>query len=370
MKDTDFVSRRSLLAAGVAASTAFAGCTGSEDPESSDSPDSETDPSTEDSSETQKPSLAEFSYPDGASQDGIDRDALYNAHESALTDAGSLTFSIERTSIHGEHEFSTVATNEYASGAISREVEDDGVTTSVWSPSTEEKAYVQLTSGFETAHRIDSAPDASEVTGLRRVESVLMRVDWGEAKEVVETADGFGVTYEAVGANQDRLPDEVQIEDVSATVTVTEAGYVSELSNEYTEVLGSDKFREDITLSIEAVGDTTVEKPEWADTAMEEGIQFSVTPTDDNTAVAVEMVNGTEIPSEARVTLSSGQHRGTATLPSSLSTGDRLYLGLSDTGELLITEDSTPTNTVELDFFVRTTIRDSGFLLLEHEMQL
>lgn len=399
MEDNIFVSRRSLLATGVALSTTLAGCSSNEDSGSTTTPESTPEGTTtpestpEDTPESTPedtpeptpeetttpeedptPSLSEFDYPNGASQDGLDGAGIYSTHESSLTGAGSLTLTTDRTLTSDSFEQSTTRVNQFDARNIHVEVQQSGdsPTEYRWSPSDTDLTYVQMESGFNTDYRIDNqAPKTNRVTGLDSFEQYLTATEWGEATEVVETADGYGVTYSATGVSQpERIDFGGEIDQYEASATVSESGYVAELTYDLTITFEDGRTRqEQVTASLSKVGGTTVEEPAWASTARKEGVQFNVSLTDSGTAYEVEMVNGDEVPESTRISLNSNQNRGSQRLSQALSVGDTLYVGLSNTGELLLDTEQVPDGVVELSGFTALRMR-SDFPLFVYEERL
>lgn len=380
------MKRRYVLAGAAAASIPLAGCGSSTSDDSGSSDDSaegaggnETEVSggdeTEDESTNQTegaedagPTLDEFSYPDGAARDGVDDAALFGTHESTLVEAGSLTLESERVDRFDGTEFSRTQTNRFDTNDISVELTENGETEQFWSPADEDVAYVRMESGFDQAFRVDErAPQAAEVTGLNEFNRYLTEVEWGAATEVVEVADGFGVVYESVGYS-DRLSFG-EMEEFDAAITVTEAGYVSRLAYAQTEDRDGDTVEIDAEVGVTAVGETTVEEPDWADTAREEGIRFDVAPTDDGTAFRLELTNGDEVSSDARVRLRDDRGSADAGLSRSLSVGDALFVGLSEAGDLLTDSGGAPEGARALTGNIRLTVRTMFPLLTYTQRQ-
>lgn len=361
-------SRRALLASGVALSTAIAGCSGGDDGSSTPSQSGnttvtaeETPTSTEAGTTDPMPSLSEFDYPEGARQDGIDNAALYSTHESTVTDAGSITFTLEQTSTFDGDEFTTTTTNQFSSGDIYREIEEDSRTEFVWSPSGDDQSYVQMESGFDTHYRIDNeSPSSNAVTGLQETRRTLENGDW-EAVEVVESDDGFAVIYEGTG--NDSVNSNPDRESSEGTFTLEDSGYVSEVDYSITY---TDSTLE-ATGTVSSLSETTAEAPSWLDTAKEDGTQFTIEQTSSGTTYRLEMVNGDEIPSEARVSLRDNSGRGESALPSALSVGDSLYVGLSESSELLVDTEEAPTDARALGNDPGLAIREGSFDIFVHE---
>jgi len=369
------LSRRALLAGGVALSTAMAGCSGGEN--SSGTP-ARTETGTEAAEGTPEstgtptdpaPSLSAFDYPDGASREGIDSTALYSTHESTVTGAGSLTLDRERVLDDQYGGFTRRETNEFGSAGIYREIVESDTTEAVWSPSGEDRAYTELSSGFDTVYRIDNqAPDTNEVTGLFQTRLVLEDATWGEATDVVAAGDEFAVRYEATGLeNNRRVAYGNTAESFTATIAVTASGYVRELGYSVSYTQDGETVSVDVTATLSSVGSTTVEAPSWRDTAAENGVQFTGSLTDAGTAYRLEMVNGSGISSDARLSLRDDRGRDDSSLPNALTVGDTLYVGLSQSNELLVGSDGTPDGARELRGSVNVDLSGGPFTLFTDE---
>jgi hypothetical protein len=367
------------LASAAAISIPLAGCSGStsdnstapnastEESSGGDGDGDDSAPQTDDT-EDAGPTLDEFAYPNGADRDGVDGAALFSTHESTLVEAGSLTYEGDRTDVFNGDEFQQTQTNKFDANDISRELTEGEETEQHWSPAGEDVAYVRMESGFDQAYRVDNrAPPTGEVTGLGEFRQYLSEVEWGEATEVVETADGFGVVYESIGYS-DRLGFG-EMEEFDAAVTVTESGYVSELEYAQTMNQGGDTVEFDVASAVTSVGETTVEEPDWADTAREDGVRFDVALTDDGTAFRLELTNGNEVSSDARVRLRDDGGSASSSLPRALSVGDVLFVGLSETGDLLTDENGAPEEARALTGNLRLTV-DTMFPLLAHTRRL
>lgn len=384
MENDSMLSRRSLLATTAALTVGISGCTGggtdaADEPAGQQTDEPTTEPSgTATNTEDPAPSLDEFEYPEGSDQGGVDARALYRTHESTVTGAGSVTVDVNsQREISGDgqtFEDSTAETRSLGSGGIVVEREESDVTETVWSPSDEDAGYVRMEQGFDTAYRIDNqGPSPNEIALLRQVSGFLRGGEWGEATEIVEDGDGYAAVYESTGvADEQRLRIAIPGESISqfdAEIRVSGDGYLSEISFEATAERGSQTFDEDSTIAFRSVGETTVGAPEWVDTAREQGARFDASVTGDGTAVDLEMVNGDDLPSGARLALSTARGRGAATLPDAFSVGDRLYLALSKDGELLVGRDAVPDGATSLGNFARVTIRADGLQFLAEQFQ-
>ncbi|OYR74770.1 DUF7537 family lipoprotein [Halorubrum ezzemoulense] len=369
------MNRRYVLTSAAAVSLPLAGCSGSTPDESAppngseeasdgdDGDDNGSENQTE-STEDAAPTLDDFDYPDGARQDGVDGATLFGTHESTLVEAGSLTHEGERTDVFDDNEFSQTQTSKFDDNAVSREVTENGETERVWSPADEDVAYVRMESGFEQAYRVDErAPPTDEVTGLSEFRRYISEVEWGAATELVETAGGLGVVYESVGYSERLSFGEMR--EFDASITVSDSGFVSQLEYDQTELQGGETIAFDVTAAITAVGDTSVDEPDWADAAREQGVRFDVAFTDDGTAFRVEMTGGDDVSRDARIRLRDERGSASSRLSEPLSVGDVLFVGLSESGGLLIDESEAPAEARPLAGDLRLTVR-TEFPLLTH----
>jgi len=374
-------SRRALLLSGAAVAASLAGCSSDNDespetPEPTPSP-TETGTQTE-TSEDSAPSLEEFEYPAGTSQSGLGPTNLFRTHEATLTDAGSATLTGELTRRSNNFE-ETLALERRLSEeglAILREDTGDGLTENLWASGPDAMAYVKLTSGFNERYRIDNdAPTPSRVVQFDRFRRLLIGAEWSEAIEVIPAgADEYAVTYEATGIADEqplfRLQFGSSIEEFDATIAVSQAGYIRAISYDITTESSDGPRQQVVTTDVEAVGETTVQEPEWAGTAREEGIRFDASATDGGTTLELAMVNGGEVPADARVSLSDPNGRGEATLSNSVTPGDSLFMSLSDSNELLVGTDGASDGGRSLRDFVRATVRYRGFELFVFESEI
>jgi len=394
MREKPKKSRRALLLSGIAAAASLAGCSGGDDkatttPTTTGTTTPTTTETTTTPTETETatptvtpedpaPSLDEFAYPDGANRSGVDSTGLIRTHESTLTDAGSVTLTGEIKKVTDNFEETLVLERRFDDGGIATSREDvgDSLTESLWSPSDESAAYVRLKSGFNERYRIDNeAPNPNQVAEFGRFQRLLHGAEWGEATEVVPAGEEqYAVTYEATGIADEqrllRLQFGESATEFDATIAISQAGYLREISYDLTTETSNGPRQQTVTMTVESVGETTVEEPDWAETAREEGIRFEASTADDGTVVELEMVNGDEIPADARVALSDANGRGMKKLSESVTPGDSLSLSLSDSNELLIETDGTPESARALEEFVRATVRDRGFELFVMESRL
>ena len=387
MSDKAKTTRRLFLGSTVAVSTLIAGCSGqggadTETP--TDAPtdtttrtatETTTDTATETATETQteEPTTVEnFSYPAGASRDGIRASELFQTHRSAIVEGESATVSIDQATDRDGHASSVSLTNRYGPNGVSQVKEAGKLTESLWAPSGEDAGYVEMDTGFEQRYRIDNqAPDPQAVLRLRLIQRLLAGGQWSDATTVVETAAGEpAVVYESTGiANEQDLLRVVfgdELSEFEATISVTEAGYLSGFSYEMTVERDTRTVQQQMTAVVEMVGQTTVEEPSWAGTAQENGVQFTASVSDDAKAIVLELENG-EVPTGIRVQLSSGRF-DTTTLSESVTAGDTLYLSFSEDNSLVVGRNEMPSDSTALEDFAFVNLRDGDFVLFEKDI--
>ncbi|NHN40425.1 hypothetical protein G9C85_02085 [Halorubellus sp. JP-L1] len=387
MSDETKMTRRVLLGSTAAVATALAGCASGEgtattidtatDTETATETATATDTATatETETRTEEPTTLEnFAYPDGASRSGIVGTELFGTHRSSIVDAGSAALGEDRATDRDGRTSSAEFANAYSADGISRVKESGDLTETLWSAASEDAGYVQMDTGFEQAYRIDNeTPDPQEVLRLSQFEGLLVGGEWGEATGLAESENGeHAVSYESTGvANEERLLSVFFGEDVSefeARVWVSEAGYVDEVTYDVTVERGDRTVQQKSTVTVSALGETTVEEPAWAGTARERGVRFSAESTDGGRLVALELTNG-DVSSGVAVNLSARRFaRGE--LAETLTEGDTLYIGLSESGELLNGVNEQPSGSTNLGDFAFVALRDGDFRLFEQDVQL
>lgn len=396
MKQLPTTSRRGLFVTGVALSAALAGCTdGNEsertDPATDSSPEPtettvQTTATTQEPTETAEPTdepaptLENFPYPDGSSRDGITGGLLSDTHRSTLRTVDSATLDARTESSNEDFDETVVDSNRVGSSGVLAEKAHmgNGYVQTTWSAADAQLAHVQHDSGRDERYRIDDdSPARGSVLRFSEFEAILRGTEWTEAVKVVETAAGeYGVVYESSGVADEAALLQIdrgdEIKSHEATVTVSETGHVSglqyDLSVAKPDAYHGDSRRKTET-TVGSVDETTVQEPEWIGTSREEGVRFEVAVTDDKSALEVEMVNGADVPSDALVFLTDFEGAGQGELSNPLTVGDRIYLGLAESGGLLIDTDGTPDDARELispNVNLRMVLR--GFVLLHSQL--
>lgn len=395
MDADSLLSRRAVLAEGVAASVLLAGCSGggggptdtataTGTATATDSPTgTPTGTPTETATPTPEPTTVEnFEYPEGAGQAGIEGGTLYETHRSTIIDAGSVTVDLEQARSDGSFSSSFVQTNAFGSDGLSSVTERGDLTESLWSPGDEEVGYVRMDTGFDQRYRIDNtAPRPQRLIQLPLAESLLAGASWTEALEVEETGGGegeddeaFAVVYEATGVADERTLMEGTlfgdaVSEFTATIAVTAAGYLHRLTYDITVERDGETIQREATAMLGALGTTTVSEPSWAGAARENGVRFSIGAANGGRLVELEMLNGADISGQARANLSaSGVASGSLGQP--VTVGDTLYLGLSGGGDLLVGVNEMPDGATDLGEFAFASLRRNQFTLFEQDFQL
>lgn len=381
MSEQPKTTRRLVLGTVAGMGSLLAGCAGTSSQPTETSTASPTSTPTETATETPtetasptpEPTTVEnFAYPAGASKTGIEPATLYSTHRSAIIDAESVTIDIEQSRDQGDYESSVVQTHAYSQAGIEKTTKESGLTETLWSPAGEEAGFVQLDTGFEQRYRIDNeTPRPERYLRLQVAESLLAGGEWSEAKTVTEASDEeVAVVYEAVGIASEQDLSRVVFGDVTefdAAIAVTEAGYLDELSYDITVERRERTIQQQATLQLGAIGATTVSPPDWESTARDTGVRFSAGVTDDEKAVELELVNGTEIPSGSRIDFSS-ERFGTTTLGQPVAVDDKIYLGFAEDGDVLLEINEMPDGATDLGRYAYVAIYDEQFPLFEQDI--
>lgn len=355
--------RRALLAKGVGVGVLVAGCSGDGDapsptPTGTSDPDStsvggetETETSTSEGS-----ALARFDYPEGTSQSGIEAGQLLATHGTTVRDAGSVTVITEGETRYENRTVSNDVFEAFDAGAVYRRDVGDQLATRSWSPADESVTYVRLDVGDRRRFRIDNRDlSRTPIAELKPLDALLAGAAWGEAREVVETVEGdAAVVYDATGvADEARLLELLsgdQVTGLEATVTVTETGYVEEVTYDLTVDRGDETVGRAATGTVLSVGETTVPEPSWANDAEREGVRFDADIRSTEEHVRLKMVNGETIPEQATVSVSpaADDRSGTAQFDQPLSVGDTLYAGFDEEGRLAADVNELPLTSTKL----------------------
>ncbi len=375
--DREGVGRRALLAKGLVISSALAGCssTGNTETPTTDAAQSPTATATTTATSTEtpsKPTLEEFTYPEGATQEGITDGILYDTHRAAMIDQGAATVEIDRDTNRPNMTRSVTQTNIYTSSGLKSTYETSGLSETRWSPSDGDSTYVRMDTGFEQRYRVENdAVRPQTILGLSLVESITRGVEWSSAKAVTEVGDEYAATYESTGvANEQQLMNALfgdSLSDVTATIAVSSAGYIKRITYEMTVERDQRTVERHSTITVDEVGEATVSEPSWLSTAQEEGVRFEPSTTDDGRFAKLEMVNGAEIPAQAEVSV-SGNGSAFGEVGDAVSEGDVLYLGISESGELLSGVNSRPDSGTALGEFVFVDLRINQFMLFSEEI--
>jgi len=381
--DDGRVSRRALLGGYAGLIAVLAGCSGGGDgsPTPSDGPttptgtdaSTATDTPTETESPTPEgPTVESFDYPPGATREGIAAAQLFDTHRDRLTSAGSATATAEGNTDYGEFTEPISRAGAVGESAVSSTSEGEQVTIRTYSPDGERSALVELSTGFESRYRIDNeAPSPRRLLRFRTFENLLRGVSWGGASEVVER-DGSGgerayaVAYESTGVADEaallRVLFGESVQSVSARIEVASSGTVPHVEYDMTVRRERGEVRRTERIGTGAVGSTDVPTPPWASTARERGIRFKGELTDDNRLAALEMTNGGEVPSGTRASV-SGRQFASGELSSAVTPGDVLYLGVTESEELVSGVNEQPSGATQFEGTPFVSLREGRFEL-------
>ncbi|MFC6755481.1 MULTISPECIES: hypothetical protein [Haloarcula] len=333
-------TRRALLTVGAGACAALAGCGGDGAPtETAPGTDAEQQPTDSPGSDTVDGSGAvEFDYPSGTSESGVENETLRFAHQEKVEAAGSATRTTEST--HGS--LATTDVEKFDDeGNLFSEYRGQLVTQQSWVPADEDVEYVRVEKGDQTAYRIEDPVGGTGGVATLGDTFVFLETVWGPAETVVETDDGPAVRYESdeVDTGDERISNTISSYD--ATLTVTEEGYIREFTFDVTEGESGESTDQSMTTTLSDVGETDLSVPTWLETARSDGVQFEASVRSDGAVFVLSMKNGM-VPADATVELEDDQARKNGALLTSLSPGDTLYVGFSESDELLVHTDEPP----------------------------
>lgn len=269
------MERRTIGVLAVVALVAVAGCsglTGSDDPtDAMPDTDSQTDTRTSSESTTdEQPSLADVSYPAGASESGFDNaSAVATGHADALTESG-YAVSLSQQSVEGDQSselhydvrsdpeakrmLGTLETSSYRNQWYGNETHRHANVTSNGESSLQVR---ERSTDFSETHRQETLSPT--------VQSVLASGNY-TATDVVERDGETAVRYELQEYN---ASDNANFETESATgsVLVGESGVVYEAALVVNGTSDGSDVSLELTYEVTETGDVTVERPDWADDA-------------------------------------------------------------------------------------------------------
>ncbi|PSP75311.1 hypothetical protein BRC81_16075 [Halobacteriales archaeon QS_1_68_20] len=263
------MNRRTVAAVALALAVVLAGCGGSgqQDPGTESTPG---DTPTATATPTPQPFQ---SMPPGVSEQGVtDREALLDAHASAL-DGTSVTVDVDfRLTVDGDGQNVALrgkVTPDDDRGWMQVET-DDGVGTYYTESGT---TYRTVTIDGETSHgttdQVSAIPDSPRFGADSRARDALWNANW-TFDGIVQRDGEHLLRYEATNVT---LPSEVDVDRESAgattsgTLLVDENGVIRHVEVSATVETDQRTVEYGVTVSFSAVGSTTIEAPDWLDQA-------------------------------------------------------------------------------------------------------
>lgn len=263
------MDRRLLATAAVALLAATGGCSllgnGTTTPGAGDGP-------------TATPTAAPFTYPEGFAASGVtDAEAAVATHEDAITALDSFTVTYHAT-IETVNETIRVDYDQPSDLADQEALIRFNVTSdeqfygSTTQYHTGDTVYVRSRGENQTIHRNESRQfNGSTLTARQFVRPLLTEVAYGEATIVQRDGEPMA-RYRATGLENASavFGQGVATENVtafSATLFVDGDGVVRRIEYSATIDRGDSTRTVDATVAVTAVGETTVERPDWVDKA-------------------------------------------------------------------------------------------------------
>jgi len=213
--------------------------------------------------------------------DALAIDALERAHVEAVTGAGSFTVrSTAETSHAGEERPDEWLLPQTLESRFDAETERQAITQTLTEADetteayvTTDEAYIRQAVDGEVQYQRQGLDRSSEdfrtaMEGEART-GVPGLADWNLAYAETTTREGeTAYRYEADAYEGDRgVPAE--IESASATVLVSPAGLVYSIEQSFAGTHEGQEAEVDVTIEYLALGETSVEEPEWLDEAKE-----------------------------------------------------------------------------------------------------
>ena len=270
------MERRTIAILAVVALVAVAGCsglTGSDDPSETEGPTdamTDTDSPGESTTTSGGPSLADVSYPAGATEGGFDNvSAVAAGHADALAES-AYAVSLSQQSTEGNR--SSELRYDVRSNPDSQRVAGTLATSNYrnqwYGNATHQHANV-TTDGSSNLQVRERSTDFSEnhrqETLSPTVRSVLASGNY-TATAVVERNGETAVRYELEAYNASENPD-FETESATGTVVVGESGVVYEASLAVTGTSNGSDVSLELTYEVTETGDVSVERPAWVDDA-------------------------------------------------------------------------------------------------------
>jgi len=267
------MERRTIGILAAVALVAVAGCsglTGSDDPTETEGPTDEMTDTTTDAPAENSTSLADVSYPAGASDDGFDNaSAVAAGHADALAESDyAVSLSQRTTDGNRSEELRYVVRSDLDGQRMLGTLETSGYRNQWFGNETHRHSNV--TSNGESALQVqERATEFSEThrqeTLSPTVRSVLASGNF-TATEVVERDGETAVRYELEEYDASRSGS-FEADSASGSVLVGESGVVYEATLDVNGTSDGSAVSLELTYEVTATGVVSVDRPAWADEA-------------------------------------------------------------------------------------------------------
>lgn len=318
------MTRRTLVLVALAV-VVLAGCLGGPGTETTTTPTDGTGTATVSSEDV--PGVS-----DGALANAT---ALTRANEAGLTEAGG-TARIRRDGPSGLATARLVVGAERATYRLtsSRSADGDAIDTDIWS--NESRRVIRMSSDGDSNYRVVDRRD-DRLNVLTGVTDYLEAGDFTAANEstgngtVVFTADEFVPPSDGHGRF-------TNVSSFTGRLVVGESGLIHALSVSATDEQGTESYSYELL----GTGVDRVAKPDWFDDVPASAtLQTQLRVDVENSSyLAVRNEGGDHVPSNTTISVTSNNTTATATLDTSLVTGDTRYAYIdATTGTLRLTAD-------------------------------
>lgn len=175
--------------------------------------------------------------------------------------------------------------------------------------------------------------------------------DWGPPKIIQREFPGRFELTASRADNPDKLlefhEDTAQIESYEGRMVVDERGFIRRMNTTRTWIEGGEEEIQQYVFTISSLGEVSVQRPTWIETARDQAPSVSVEFVDDRTLVRMVHESGNPIPPETQFNLEAGLDTvvGRTNSSTPIEAGDTVYLYRRTDGEMGLSTGSPPTDT-------------------------
>lgn len=221
------------------------------------------------------PSLSDLSFPDGVSEEGVEnRSALLDAHARALADRSAtvdISFTLSVNGTGQDVDVSAKVVPGSDRGWLRVDLAEGSAEYYTEAGTTYGKVTTESGTTYGTTEAVSAVPETPRFGADRRIADALAAANW--------TADGVvvrdGTRLVRLVATDVSLPSGVDVEGGNVTATSTgtmlvdESGVVREIAVRTRVETATETVVYGIEVRLSAIGETTVEAPDWLEKAKE-----------------------------------------------------------------------------------------------------